>query len=92
VRVYDRDVMLSEVFGRNREYIDRSVPHISSLLCGTLDDLVDSSDVVVVGKRFDDLDAVLRARPRQDQTVLDLVRMWSASTPEIHGRPISRVC
>jgi GDP-mannose 6-dehydrogenase len=92
VGVYDPDVALGEVFGRNREYIERTVPHIASLLCESLDRLVCDSRVIVVGKRFDDLEPTLQRHPIEGQVLLDLVRMWPATVHEVHGRSLARIC
>jgi GDP-mannose 6-dehydrogenase len=92
LRVYDPDVAIGKVFGRNREYIERSVPHIASLLCESVERLVEESQMIVVGKRFDDLESVFRRQPVEGQIVLDLVRMWPANIHELHGRSMTRIC
>jgi GDP-mannose 6-dehydrogenase len=90
--VFDRDVMVEQVFGRNREYIDRTVPHIASLVCESLDELVLGSELIVVGKKFSDLDSRLAQHTVRDQRVLDLARVWPGSVGEIAGRRVSRIC
>lgn len=92
LRVYDPDVAIGKVFGRNREYIDRTVPHIASLLCDSLDRLVCESQMIVVGKRFDEFEPTLQRHTVEGQVVLDLVRMWPATLHEVHGRALSRIC
>jgi GDP-mannose 6-dehydrogenase len=92
LRVFDRDVMVSQVFGRNREYIDRTVPHIASLVCETLDELVTGSELIVVGKKFSDLESVLAQHPTEDQQLLDLARVWPARLGDVAGRRVSRIC
>jgi GDP-mannose 6-dehydrogenase len=74
LRIYDRNVLLSRLVGANKEYIDGRIPHLSSLLCDTMDEVVDGSDVVIVGNKSHEFcDALYRARP--EQIVLDLVRL-----------------
>ena len=34
-----------------REYIERAIPHISSLLCPSLDEVLDHAEVLVIGNR-----------------------------------------
>ena len=92
VQIFDSDVTMSQVFGRNREYIDRSIPHLASLLRDSLDDLVSDSELIVVGKHFDDLESAFQRHPMPDQQVLDLARLWSRSTRHVSGRAISRIC
>lgn len=49
--IYDREVELARLVGANKEYIEREIPHISSLLRQELDEVVDSSDIVIIGKK-----------------------------------------
>jgi len=74
LKIYDRNVSLARLVGANKEYIEHQIPHLSSLLCDTVDQVLDASDVIVVGNASPEFsDAVMRCRP--DQLVLDLVRL-----------------
>jgi len=74
LRIYDRNVSLARLVGANKEYIERQIPHLSSLLCDTLDEVVGESEVVVVGNAAPEFGGALR-RSRPDQLVIDLVRL-----------------
>src|SRR5207237_1996315 len=59
-------------------YIDEEIPHIASLMCDSVDAVVQHADVLVIGSASDEARrAVAAARP--DQVVVDLTR--SAATP-----------
>lgn len=74
LHLYDRDVELARLFGANKEYIEREIPHISSLLRPSLDDVLAASEVLVVGKREPAYrEAIDRADPAC--LVIDLVRL-----------------
>jgi GDP-mannose 6-dehydrogenase len=74
VRVYDRSVSLASLHGANRAYIEREIPHIASLMVDSLEQVVASSDVVIVGNGDEEFRRVFEeARP--GQTILDLVRI-----------------
>ena len=77
VRIYDRHVSLARLTGANKEYIEKEIPHISRLMCGSVDELMDSSDVIVVGNRSPEFTEAV-ARAGKDQTVIDLVRIVDA--------------
>lgn len=49
LRIYDRNVSLARLVGANRDYIDGQIPHLSSLLCDSMEEVLDNSDVIVVG-------------------------------------------
>jgi GDP-mannose 6-dehydrogenase len=74
LKVYDRFVSLANLQGGNRAYIEEEIPHIASLMSGSLEEVVDSSDVIVLGHKSPAFrDALLRLR--EDQVVIDLVRI-----------------
>jgi GDP-mannose 6-dehydrogenase len=72
--IYDKNVSLAKLVGANKEYIERQIPHLSSLLCGTIDDVIGNSEVIVVGNQsLEFREALTRCRP--DQIIIDLVRL-----------------
>jgi GDP-mannose 6-dehydrogenase len=81
LRIYDKNVSLAKLVGANKEYIETQIPHLSSLLCNTIDEVIDGSDVIVVGNQAPEfVDAVERCRA--DQIVIDLVRL------PVHGSAV----
>jgi GDP-mannose 6-dehydrogenase len=72
--IYDRNVSLARLVGANKQYIDEQIPHLSRHLCESLEQVIDSSEVIVVGNGAPEFpDAVTACRP--DQIVIDLVRL-----------------
>jgi GDP-mannose 6-dehydrogenase len=75
VRVYDPDVSLGKLLGSNKEYIDKEIPHISSLLCSAAYEVIQESDVIVVSSRSTEFREALQNEVREHQIVVDLVRI-----------------
>ena len=73
VRIFDRSVRLASLIGANRRYIEKEIPHISSLLCDELETLIAESEVIVIGAAAEDSVRAL-AMCRPDQTIVDLTR------------------
>src|SRR5437867_411740 len=74
LRIYDQNVSLARLVGGNKEYIENQIPHLSSLLCGTVDEVIRDSEVIVIGNQSPEFaDAITACRP--DQIVIDLVRL-----------------
>ena len=74
LRIYDKNVSLARLIGANKEYIEKQIPHLSSLLCNTVDEVVVCSDVIVVGNQSPEfVDALTQCRA--GQIVIDLVRL-----------------
>jgi len=72
--IYDRNVSLARLVGANKQYINEQIPHLSQHLCESIDQVLEQSDVIVVGNAAPEFsEAVTRCRP--DQIVVDLVRI-----------------
>jgi GDP-mannose 6-dehydrogenase len=74
LKIYDRNVSIARLVGSNKDYIEGQIPHLSSLLCDTLDEVIDGSEVIVVGNQSPEFAAAVE-RCRPDQIVIDLVRV-----------------
>jgi len=74
VSIYDKNVSLARLHGANRVYIEREIPHIASLMCNSLDEVLASSEVIVIGNKAPEFRNVSQ-RIRPDQTIIDLVRI-----------------
>jgi GDP-mannose 6-dehydrogenase len=72
--IYDKNVSLARLVGANKEYIERQIPHLSSLLCETVDEVIERSEVIVVGNQSPEFAEAL-TRTRADQIIIDLVRL-----------------
>jgi len=72
--IYDKNVSMARLVGANRDYINTQIPHLSSLLTESIDEVLDKSEVIVVGNAAPEFsDALTRTRP--DHIILDLVRV-----------------
>jgi len=76
--IYDRDVELARLFGANKTYIEQEIPHISQLMKRNLNDVVEGSEVLVIGKKDDDF-RMLDGKLNNGRIVIDLVRMLEVS-------------
>lgn len=86
LRIFDPDVELTSVFGRNRAYIDEHLPHVAQMAASSLDEAVRDAAVVVIGKKVASPEELKAAT--SGKTVIDLVgipelddaiRPWGAS-------------
>jgi GDP-mannose 6-dehydrogenase len=73
VRILDRSVSIARLGGANRRYIEEEIPHIASVMCDSLEAVLDHAEVIVVGNDGDDVRRAL-ASARQDQAIIDLTR------------------
>jgi GDP-mannose 6-dehydrogenase len=75
VVIYDRDVYSARLIGSNREYIEREIPHIFTLLMGTVQEVIAHGKTLVVGARTPELIAAEPSLP-PDIAIVDLVRAF----------------
>ncbi len=74
IRIYDRNVSTSRLIGANRRFMEEHIPHLSSLLVASAEELTAGVDVIVVGYQSPEFSAALLSL-RADQTVIDLARL-----------------
>jgi GDP-mannose 6-dehydrogenase len=74
LKIYDRNVSLARLVGANKQYIEEQIPHLSRHLSDSIDDVIDESEVVVIGNGSPEFSAAVE-RCRPDQVVVDLVRI-----------------
>jgi GDP-mannose 6-dehydrogenase len=86
--IYDRQVSLAHLLGANKEYIEREIPHISRLMRSSLKEVLDASDVLIVGNDSEEFRAI-ESELRQNHLVIDLVRLWRGHTM---GRQYDGIC
>ena len=83
LKLYDRNVSLARLTGANREYILKTIPHISNLMVDSMDEVLDHAEVLVIGNG----DAAFRqvpARLKDGQVLVDFVRVMDG--PSEAGR------
>jgi GDP-mannose 6-dehydrogenase len=73
IRVYDKNVSLANLHGANRAYIEKEIPHIAQLMTNTIDEVIEGSDVIVIGNNSPDF-ANVRERMNGHHVMVDLVR------------------
>ena len=79
LRVYDSNVHLSSLLGKNKEYINSHIPHIYKLLKEEINDVIQNSDVIVIGNKAKEFSKVIDTIPK-DKIIIDLVRVDKGRT------------
>ncbi len=85
IRIWDEHVSLGRLVGSNRQFIEEVIPHIGSLLSSNLEAVVQPSEVIVIGTKEVDREALL-GYLRPEQTVIDLVNLQKAGRAEGKSR------
>ncbi|MEM9644081.1 MAG: UDP-glucose/GDP-mannose dehydrogenase family protein [Planctomycetota bacterium] len=74
ISLYDANVLLSRLMGKNKHFLTSHIPHINRMLHESVDEVVESSDVIVIGNRSDEFQSIV-AEPPAGKVVIDLVRL-----------------
>jgi GDP-mannose 6-dehydrogenase len=73
VRILDPNVAIARLVGANRRYIEEEIPHIASLMCDSVEELVAHAEALVVSNSSEEaVRAVAAASSRH--VVIDLTR------------------
>jgi len=81
--IYDRDVSLARLFGANKEYIEREIPHISQLMRQSIAEVIQSSDVLIVGNKAAEFQQI-ESELKEGQLLIDLVRLFNKTSDETY--------
>jgi GDP-mannose 6-dehydrogenase len=74
LRIYDKNVNIASLVGANRDFILNRIPHISKLMVGAIEDVLDHAQTVVIGNKDQEFGDV-HERLRDDQVLVDFVRV-----------------
>jgi GDP-mannose 6-dehydrogenase len=72
--IYDEEVALAKLVGANKSYIEQAIPHISSLMLASPQEVIDASDVVVVSKNNPTIQEAI-ANNSDSKSLIDLIRL-----------------
>ena len=74
IRIYDKNVKVSELTGTNKDFIMAKIPHLQHFVTDDLETVCRESDVLVVTNKEKEFAEVLERYP--NKTIVDLVRQW----------------
>lgn len=74
LKVYDSNVQLSSLMGKNKEYISNHIPHIYRLLEQNISDIINHAEILIIGNKAEEFKALLEDIP-ESKIIIDLVRI-----------------
>jgi GDP-mannose 6-dehydrogenase len=76
VSIYDGEVSMARIYGSNKRYIEGVIPHVSSLMKQSIQEVIDNSQVIVVCNKSKEFEEVIPGI-EDDKIIVDLVRIVS---------------
>jgi GDP-mannose 6-dehydrogenase len=86
--IYDREVELAHLFGANKQYIEHEIPHISSLMKSDFNEVIDHSEVVIIGKHQEEFRA-LKDKLGNGRVIIDLIKLLDVPASEKNYQGVS---
>ena len=74
LKVYDENVELARLLGANRQFLQEEVPYLPSIMCSSMDEVLEFAEVVVIANKGSGFSGI-GTRLRKDQIAIDLVRI-----------------
>lgn len=72
IKIYDKNVSISRLIGKNKSVIMEKLPHLNSLLCDKIEDVTEWAEMLVISTKEE---AFKQLKLKAGQPVLDLVRI-----------------
>ncbi len=74
VKIYDKNIYLSNLTGTNKVYIDQHIPHLSKLMVSDINEIVKDVDVIVINNKEKEYQDILE-KTDESITIVDMVRL-----------------
>lgn len=71
--IYDKNVNISKLTGTNKEFIDRTIPHLSDLISDDLEQVIHQSELVLIAHKEPEFNGIHIQYP--DKAFIDLVKI-----------------
>ncbi|NOY60380.1 MAG: nucleotide sugar dehydrogenase [Calditrichaeota bacterium] len=91
IRIYDKNVSMARLIGSNKDYIKRYIPHIAKLMSDSVQDVLDHSDVVIVGNQAREHEAIL-GDLKNGHKIIDLTGLDNANNGNLKEVDYEGIC
>ncbi|MBL7188798.1 MAG: UDP-glucose/GDP-mannose dehydrogenase family protein [Phycisphaerae bacterium] len=73
LKVHDKNVHLSNLIGRNKQYVNEKIPHLEKIITDDLDEVINNCDLIIVANKEEQYADLPSRYPGKD--IIDLVRI-----------------
>ncbi len=87
IRIYDKNVKVSELTGTNKDFIMAKIPHLQHFVTSDLEEVCEHSDLLVVTNKEKEFEPLLERYP--GKIIIDLVRQWQKVDYDGHYEGLS---
>jgi GDP-mannose 6-dehydrogenase len=83
LRIYDENVSIASIRGANRDYILNHIPHISRLMVGSVEEVLEHAGTIIIGNAAPEFRDIPK-RLGEGQTVIDFVRVTDSRSVGVY--------
>lgn len=83
IAIFDENVNYSKLTGRNKEYIEEHIPHLSQLICDDLEQIVLNSHILIITHKIKNIEHYINKF--SDKYFIDLARVTDKSFKNYEG-------
>lgn len=73
IKIYDKNVKMSELTGTNKDFIESKIPHLQQFITDDLKSVINDSDIIVIANKEKEFEILLDDYP--NKIILDFVRI-----------------
>lgn len=85
LKVYDPAVSLAMLVGSNKSFIEETIPHIGTMMCNSLQEVLEHADTVVLGHKSPEIEDTLRCRQDSLACLVDLAGISAEGWQQYRG-------
>ena len=74
VKIYDKNVHVSRLTGKNKDFIFNKLPHINEILIENADEFLKSLELLIIVNKDNEIDKIL-SKELKNVTIIDLIRV-----------------
>ena len=75
IKIYDKNVSIARLFGANKEFIEKEIPHISALMTEKLTEVLSHAEVLIIGHRSEEFAEIFSLPEIEGKIIYDLARI-----------------
>ena len=81
VKIFDRNVNLSRLIGANKEFLEKRIPHISTLMTQDPQEVIRDSEILIISHASEEFSDVIK-KIKHSVTIIDLARALGEDLPD----------
>jgi GDP-mannose 6-dehydrogenase len=88
IKIYDRNVTLATLYGANKNFIKKNIPHINKLMVKNIREILDTCELIIIGNADEKFASIFPSLTKK-QYVIDLIGIAKKVKTKAHYESIN---